>query len=119
MIATNYTALVAGTCLWVLIANQIRYQRSKKKEPLSAYQRSKFLSIWLAQSVAFYLIPFILPALWQEGGFFNDPAKLASKSAHVYIYPAFQSVGLAVYLFLVITGAGQLFPPTARHRQVR
>lgn len=107
--ATVYTAIVAGTCAWVLIANQNRYQRSKKKEPLSAYQRGKFLSILLAQSVAFYLVPFVLPALMQEGGFFNDPPKLASKAAHVYVYPAFQSVGLAMYLFLVIPVAVWFF----------
>lgn len=107
--ATFYTALVAGTCLWVLIANQNRYQRSTKKEPLSAYQRGKFLSILLAQTVAFWLIPFVLPGFWQEGGFFHDPAKVASKSAHVYVYPAFQSVGLAVYLFLVIPVAVWFF----------
>jgi ferredoxin len=107
--ATVYTAIVVGTCAWVLIANQNRYQRSKKKEPLSAYQRGKFLSILLAQGVAFYLVPFVLPGLMQEGGFFNDPPKLASKAAHVYVFPAFQSVGLAVYLFLVIPVAVWFF----------
>lgn len=107
--ATVYTSIIVGTCLWVLIANQNRYQRSKKKEPLSAYQRGKFLSILLAQSVAFYLVPFVLPALMQEGGFFNDPPKLASKAAHVYVYPAFQSVGLAVYMFLVVPVAVWFF----------
>lgn len=107
--ATVYTAIVVGTCAWVLIANQNRYQRSKKKEPLSAYQRGKFLSILLAQSVAFYLVPFVLPGLMQEGGFFNDPPKLASKAAHVYVYPAFQSAGLAVYMFLIVPVAVWFF----------
>lgn len=107
--ATLYTGIVVGTCLWVLWANQNRYQRSKKKEPLSPYQRGKFLSILLSQSVAFYLLPFVLPALQQEGGFFNDPAKLSSKAAHVYVYPAFQSVGMAIYLFLVIPVAVWFF----------
>ena len=107
--ATVYTAIVVGTCAWVLIANQNRYQRSKKKEPLSAYQRGKFLSILLAQSVAFYLVPFVLPGLMQEGGFFNDPSKLASKAAHVYVYPAFQSAGLAVYMFLIVPVAVWFF----------
>jgi len=107
--ATVYTAIVVATCAWVLIANRNRYQRSKKKEPLSAYQRGKFLSILLAQSVAFYLVPFVLPALMQEGGFFNDPPKLASKAAHVYVYPAFQSAGLAVYMFLIVPVAVWFF----------
>jgi ferredoxin-type protein NapH len=107
--ATVYTAIVAATCLWVLIANQNRYQRSKKKEPLSRYQRGKFLSILLAQTIAFYLVPFVLPGLRQEGGFFNDPPVLASKSAHVHVFPAFQSVGLAVYIFIVIPVAVWFF----------
>ena len=107
--ATVYTALVAGTCLWVLIANRNRYQRSQKKGPLSKYQRSKFLSILLSQVIAFYLFPFVLPALSQPGGFWNDPGKLGAKTAHIYVYPAFQSVGLAVYMFLVIPVAVWFF----------
>jgi polyferredoxin len=107
--ATLYTALVASTCLWVLIASKNRYQRSKKKEPLTPYQRAKFTSILLAQAIAFYLVPFVLPGLQQPGGFFNDPGKLAYKGAHVYVYPAFQSWGLAVYLFLVIPVAVWFF----------
>ena len=99
---TVYTGLVCGTCLWVLIDGRNRYQLSRKKEPLSKYQRAKFLSILLSQSIAFYLIPYVLPALSQPGGFFNDPGKLAGKAAHVYVFPAFQSWGLAIYVFLVI-----------------
>jgi len=99
---TVYTGLVCGTCLWVLIDGRNRYQRSKNKEPLSKYQRAKFISILLSQSIAFYLVPFVLPALSQPGGFFNDPGKLAVKTAHVYVFPAFQSWGLAIYVFLVI-----------------
>ncbi|HVC93152.1 MAG TPA: 4Fe-4S binding protein [Pirellulales bacterium] len=107
--ASLYTALVAGTCLWVLAANRNRYQRSKKKEPLSPYQRGKFTSILLAQSIGFYLVPYVLPALLQPGGFFDDPAKPASKAAHVYVWPAFQSAGTAVYVFLVIPVAVWFF----------
>lgn len=107
--ATLYTGLVVGVCLWVLIANKNRYQRSKKKDPLSPYQRGKFLSILLAQLLGFYFVPFILPALNQEGGFWNDPAKLPYKGAHVYVYPAFQSAGLALYLFVVIPVAVWFF----------
>ncbi len=107
--ATIYTTLVCGTCAWVLIANRNRYQRSKKKGPLSSYQRGKFISILLAQSICFYFMPFILPALRQDGGFWNDPGKLAAKTAHVYVYPAFQSAGLAAYMFLVIPVAVWFF----------
>ncbi len=107
--ATLYTGLVAAVCVWVLIGNKNRYQRSKKKDPLTPYQRAKFLSILLAQTVGFYIVPFILPALSQEGGFWNDPPKVATKAAHVYVYPAFQSAGLAVYLFVVIPVAVWFF----------
>lgn len=100
--ATVYTAIVCGTCVWVLTAGKNRYQRSKKKGPLSKYQRAKFTSILLAQSVVFYFIPYVAPAFAQEGGFFNDPAKLAAKTAHVYVYPAFMSWGGAAYMFVVI-----------------
>ena len=80
--ASLYTALVAGTCLWVLAANRNRYQRSKKKEPLSPYQRAKFTSILLCgEHRLFISCPYILPALLQPGGFFDDPAKVASKAS--------------------------------------
>ena len=106
---TLYTGLVCGICLWVLGDGRNRYQRSRKKARISKYQRGKFLSILLAQSIAFYLIPFVLPALSQPGGFFNDPGKLAGKSAHVYVFPAFQSVGMACYVFGVIPVAVWFF----------
>ena len=107
--ATGYTAIVVATCLWVLIDNRNRYQRSVQKRRMTSYQRAKFTSILLAQSIGFYFIPFILPGIWQEGGFFNDPGKIASKSAHVYLFPAFQSIGLAAYMFLVIPVAVWFF----------
>jgi polyferredoxin len=106
---TLYTALIVGTCLWVLRGGVNRYQWTQKKKPLSKYQRAKFTSILLAQLVAFYLLPFVVPGLLQAGGFWNDPAKLPGKAAHVYLYPGFQSWGLAVYLFLVIPVAVWFF----------
>ncbi len=107
--ATLYTALVASVCLWVLIPGKNRYERSKQKGPLSPYQRWKFTSILAAQTIAFYLAPYVLPGLTQPGGFFNDPPRLPYKRAHVYVYPAFQSWGLAVYLFVVIPVAVWFF----------
>jgi len=100
--ATVYTALVSGTCLWVLLSGSNRYQLKKKKGPLSKYQRSKFLSILLAQSIAFYFIPYVLPGLMREGSFFEDPAQVASKASHVYVWPAFVSGGGALYIFVVL-----------------
>lgn len=97
-----YTAIVALACIWILVSDRNRYQRSHQKLPLSRYQRAKFSSILCSQTIAFYFVPFILPALLQDGGFFNDPGKISSKSAHVYVFPAFQSIGLAVYVFVII-----------------
>ncbi|GIW82720.1 MAG: hypothetical protein KatS3mg105_4527 [Gemmatales bacterium] len=100
--ATVYTALVVGTCAWVLWTGRNRYQWTPKKKPLSRYQRWKFTSILLSQAIAFYLLPFIVPGLVQPGGFWNDSLKPANKAAHVYVWPAFQSWGLAIYLFVAI-----------------
>ena len=99
--ASVYTALVCGTCLWILLGGRNQYQATKKG-PLSRYQRSKFLSILLAQLIAFYLVPYVLPALTRPEGFFQDPVAVGGKAAHVYVWPAFTSVGGAVYIFLVI-----------------
>ncbi len=107
--ASIYTLIVCSTCVWVLIANQNRYQRSKKKAPLSSYQRAKFTTILLVQGIVFFLVPYVLPALWQEGGFFNDPIKVSVKTAHVYVYPAFLSWGGAAYMFVVIPVAVWFF----------
>lgn len=107
--ATVYTAVVVGACSWVLITGRNRYWRSAKKTPLSRYQRAKFTSILLSQLFVFYLAPIVLPAFWQPGGFFADPPKVASKDAHVYVYPAFQSVGWAAYLGVAIPGAVWFF----------
>lgn len=119
--ASIYTGIVCGTCLWVLITDKNRYQRSKKKNPLSDYQRKKFTCILLVQFVAFYFFPYLLPGLRQDGGFFNDPAKVGAKTAHVYVYPAIDSIGNgiqegsifsaggAIYMFLVIPVAVWFF----------
>ena len=119
--ATVYTTVVCGTCIWVLWTDKNRYQRSKKKNPLSKYQRSKFTCILIVQFVAFYLFPYLLPGLRQDGGFFNDPGKVGSKAAHVYVYPAIESVGIgiqeasissaggAIYMFLIIPVAVWFF----------
>lgn len=106
---TAYTGIVVGACVWVLWTGRNRYQWTPKKKPLSKYQRAKFTSILLSQSIAFYLLPFILPALLRSEGFWNDPVRPAAKAAHVYVWPAFQSWGLAVYLFLVIPVAVWFF----------
>ena len=40
---TLYTGIVCGASAWVLISGKNRYQRSKKKGPLSPYQSNRFL----------------------------------------------------------------------------
>ena len=89
--------------------------------PLSNYQRNKFTCILLVQFVAFYFFPYLLPGLQQDGGFFNDPGKIGAKTAHVYVYPAIDSIGNgiqegsifsaggAIYMFLVIPVAVWFF----------
>jgi polyferredoxin len=106
---TAYTALVCGTCLWILLRGRNQYQLKEKKGSLSRYQRSKFRSIFLAQLIAFYLVPYILPALVRDGGFFNDPAVVGGKAAHIYVWPAFTSLGGAAYVFIVIPVAVWFF----------
>jgi len=119
--ATIYTGIVCGTCIWVLLTDKNRYQRSKKKSSLSKYQRSKFTCILIVQFAAFYLVPYLIPGIRQDGGFFNDPAKVSAKTAHVYVYPAIESVGNgiqegsilsaggAIYMFLIIPVAVWFF----------
>lgn len=89
--AAVYTAIVCGICLWVLLRGKNPYQRSKKKEPISGYQRAKFTSILFAQLVVFFVLPFVVPAIGQPGGFWNDVVRSPSKQSHVYVYPAFLS----------------------------
>lgn len=119
--ATMYTAIVCGTCVWVLVTDKNRYQRSKKKTSLSKYQRSKFTCILVVQFIAFYLFPYLIPGIKQDGGFFNDPGKVSAKTAHVYVFPAIESIGNgiqegsilsaggAIYMFLVIPVAVWFF----------
>lgn len=107
--ATVYSGIVCGVCIWVLISNKNRYQRSKKKGVLSGYQRKKFTSILLVQFLAFYLVPYVIPGLRQEGGFFNDPGKLASKQAHVYVYPAIKSIGNGIEQGSILSAGGALY----------
>ncbi len=100
--AAVYTTIVCGICLWVLLRGKNPYQRSKKKEPISGYQRAKFTSILFAQLVVFFVLPFVVPAIGQPGGFWNDVVRPPSKQSHVYVYPAFLSWKMAVYVFVVI-----------------
>ncbi|MDX1919405.1 MAG: 4Fe-4S binding protein, partial [Candidatus Caenarcaniphilales bacterium] len=98
-----YTTLTCGICAWVIFANNNPYWRAKQKKPINVYQRNKFISIFVVQLLVFFLIPYVFVPLFSGHPFWPDsPNKLASKSAHVYVFPAFQSAGMAIYIFVVI-----------------
>merc|ERR1711976_953887 len=53
---------------------------------LSPYQKKKFASIFTAQLVFFYLLPFYLPVLLGKQDFFGDTYAPLNKNAYVYVY---------------------------------
>ena len=69
---TLYTGVVAAICLKILLGGRSPYGAKPGKQPLGKYQRSKFLSILLVQSIGFYFIPFVLPMF---GAGWSDSAK--------------------------------------------
>ncbi|MFQ5560653.1 MAG: 4Fe-4S binding protein [Nitrospinota bacterium] len=98
----TYTSIVVLSS-FILVVNGRNPYSLKKNEPLSPYLRWKFLSILLSQSIVFFLIPFIVVPFSGGAEFWNDPPKLPFKSSHIYLWPAFTSVGLALYIFGVIS----------------
>jgi len=98
-----YTLLVSGTCLWLLVRNVNAYSIKKNPEPLNKYQKGKFTAIFFSQTFAFYLIPFVILPFMNGAEFWSDPAKMPVKTAHVYLWPAFTSVGVALYVFVFIS----------------
>lgn len=97
-----YTTIVCSIAAWVLFRNKNPYQTKSKKDPLSRYQKGKFASIFLVQLTAFFLIPYVILPLVNGQDFFKDPIKSSAKNAHVYVSPAFMSLGMAIYIFVVI-----------------
>lgn len=98
---TLYTGIVcyiAGKVLWLGVTP---YGKDKSK-PLSSYQKMKFISIFLAQSVFFYLLPFYVPYLVSGKDFFSDSYAPLNKNAYVYVYNGFTSLGGFIYVFLVV-----------------
>ena len=98
---TLYTGIVCWIAGKIVLSKKNPYGKGKKKN-LSNYQRNKFISIFLSQLILFYLLPFIIPGLSQEGGFFNDIYKPVGKDAYVYVYNGFTSIGGAVYIFFLV-----------------
>lgn len=97
---TVYTLIVCGIALWILINNKAVYGKNKKKV-LSKYQKSKFLSIFLSQLIAFYFIPFWVPALLSSN-FWDTQFVPVNKDAYIYVYNGFTSAGGFLYTFAVV-----------------
>ncbi|MDX1917865.1 MAG: 4Fe-4S binding protein [Candidatus Caenarcaniphilales bacterium] len=101
--ALVYTLIVCGISAWVVLREANPYWRAKVKKPLEPYQKFKFISIFVVQFLVFFLAPQVIAPLIAGKPFYPDPPGIeAHKTAHVYMYPAFSSIGIAVYLFLVI-----------------
>ncbi len=98
---TLYTGIVCFICAKVLLRKKTPYAKDKRK-PLSPYQRKKFTSIFLAQLVFFYLLPFYVPYLISGKPFFADTYAPLTKNAYVYVYNGFTSLGGFVYIFVVV-----------------
>ncbi len=99
--STVYSGLIVFICARVLLRGKTPYGKAKGKK-LSTYQRNKFLSILLSQAILFYILPFIIPGLKQDGGFFADNYSPLNKNAYVYVYNGFTSIGGFVYIFVLV-----------------
>lgn len=98
---TLYTGIVCFICGKVLLSGSTPYGKDKTKA-LSPYQKKKFASIFTAQLVFFYLLPFYLPVLLGKQDFFGDTYAPLNKNAYVYVYNGFTSIGGFVYIFVLI-----------------
>ncbi|MBF0274201.1 MAG: 4Fe-4S binding protein [Nitrospinae bacterium] len=99
----TYTTLVSVTCLYILVRGRNAYSIRKEPEPLNRYQKGKFSMILFSQLCAFFLVPFVIIPLSRGVDFWHDLPTEPVKSAHVYLWPAFTSLGTALYVFVLIT----------------
>jgi ferredoxin-type protein NapH len=99
--STAYTALVASICIRVLIKKKTPYGKNKRKE-ISSYQKKKFTSILISQTVFFYFIPYFLPIITKGAKFFGDAYHPINKNAYVYVYNGFTSLGGFIYIFVLV-----------------
>ncbi|MCY4444407.1 MAG: 4Fe-4S binding protein [Proteobacteria bacterium] len=99
--ASLYTSIVCGLAGWVVWQGKTPYGKDPSK-PLSRYQKHKFISIFFAQLIFFYLIPFIVPDLLDDKPFFADEYSPLNKDAYVYVYNGFTSLGGFFYVFLLV-----------------
>ncbi len=98
-----YTAVVCGIAGTALFVDKNVYSfKAVAPAGMGRYQRSKFTSIFWVQLVGFFLLPFVILPLSRGTDFWNDTISAPVKTAHVYLFPAFTSWGMAAYLFVVI-----------------
>ncbi|MDD9952071.1 MAG: 4Fe-4S binding protein [Zetaproteobacteria bacterium] len=98
---TVYSGLVCFISARVILSNKTPYGKNKQA-PLSSYQKKKFTSIFFAQLIFFYLIPFYLPYLFNDKNFFQDTYAPLNKNAYVYVYNGFTSLSGFLYVFIVV-----------------
>ncbi|MCB0342777.1 MAG: 4Fe-4S binding protein [Pseudobdellovibrionaceae bacterium] len=98
---TVYTFIVCFIAGKIVLTGKTPYGKDKRK-PLSPYQKKKFTSIFLAQLIFFYLVPFYLPYLMSGKAFFADTYAPLNKNAYVYVYNGFTSMGGFAYIFVVV-----------------
>jgi len=97
-----YSSIVCIIAGRILLVGTSPYQKGKKKKPLSSYQKKKWFSILLSQSLFFFVFPYILPWILHGGNFWDDPYTPLNKDAYVYVYNGFTSPGGFFYIFILV-----------------
>jgi polyferredoxin len=103
-----YTCVVCGIALKVIASGKSPYKKMKKAE-LGSYQRWKFTSIFTAQLLFFFIIPYIIPGLMRDGPFFADPVVPLNKNAFIYVSRGFTSWGGFLYIFILVPALVMFF----------
>ncbi|MCB0413114.1 MAG: 4Fe-4S binding protein, partial [Bdellovibrionales bacterium] len=96
-----YTLIVCYIAGKVVLLGKSPYGLDKSKA-LSPYQKRKFISIFFAQLVFFYLVPYYVPFLTNGKSFFADEYVPLNKNAYVYVYNGFTSLGGFIYVFVLV-----------------
>ena len=99
--STIYTGVIAFICIRILAKGKTPYGANLNKK-ISPYQRKKFFSILMSQSILFYFVPYIAPVLFKGQSFFDDSFIPVNKNAYVYVYNGFTSMGGFLYVFLLV-----------------
>ena len=66
-----YTTIVCVIAAQVVIMARSPYKKGKAKK-LNPYQRNKFISIFFVQLILFFVLPYIIPGMKNQNGFFDD-----------------------------------------------